>query len=159
MRHMTTYICNKTSLTILPVTEDSLEDWFLLCTQLWPRENPINLHQSLKRVLKNPQQQGFIIRTDKKDPIGFMNLSLRYDHVPGATESPVAYIEGIFISQQYRQAGLGNHLITLAEKWGKEKGCKEIASDTLLNNTNSQDFHKKAGFNEVERTVNYLKPL
>ena len=74
-----------------------------------------------------------------------MNLSLRYDHVPGSTESPVAYIEGIFISQSYRQAGLGKHLITLAEKWGKEKGCKEMASDTLLNNTNSQHFHKKAG--------------
>jgi len=45
------------------------------------------------------------------------------------------------------------------KKWGKEKGCKEYASDTGLNNQISKQFHKSIGFKEIEKTVHFLKQL
>ena len=36
---------------------------------------------------------------------------------------------------------------------GKEKGCKEFASDCELSNTNSLNFHLAVGFEEVKRII------
>lgn len=35
----------------------------------------------------------------------------------------------------------------------------ELASDALIDNTISQEFHTKIGFREVERTVFFIKPV
>lgn len=54
-----------------------------------------------------------------------MNLSLRHDYVPGATQSPVAYIEGIYVKENYRKQGLGKALIQHAEQWAIEQGDRK----------------------------------
>lgn len=38
-------------------------------------------------------------------------------------------------------------------------GCIELASDTELENEDSQRFHEKVGFKEVERVASYIKNL
>jgi GNAT superfamily N-acetyltransferase len=38
-------------------------------------------------------------------------------------------------------------------------GCREVASDCLLENTDSYKFHQKIGFEETERAIFFLKPL
>ena len=39
----------------------------------------------------------------------------------------------------------------------KNKGIQEIASDTSLDNYESQQFHKNLGFQETERAIFYSK--
>jgi aminoglycoside 6'-N-acetyltransferase I len=88
-----------------------------------------------------------------------MNLSLRSDYVPGATHSPVAYVEGIYVRDEYRKQGIGAALIKSAQEWAIDRGCIELASDALIGNSASQEFHTKIGFQEVERTVFFIKPI
>ena len=88
-----------------------------------------------------------------------MNLSLRYEYVPDATQSPVAYVEGIYVKDEYRNQDIGTALIHYAEQWALEQGCIELASDALIENTASHEFHTKIGFREVERTVFFIKPV
>jgi aminoglycoside 6'-N-acetyltransferase I len=86
-------------------------------------------------------------------------LSLRHEYVAGANQSPVAYIEGIYVEKEYQKQGIGTALIHYAEQWAKEQGCVELASDALIENTASYEFHTKVGFQEVERVVTFIKPI
>jgi len=46
-----------------------------------------------------------------------------------------------------------------AEDWARSQGCQEMASDTWLDNLDSQRVHEALGFEEVERSVLYRKSL
>ncbi len=144
---------------IVKVTHDDLNEWLDLTLKLWPDESHEERQISLTKILQSPREAGFIVRTEDGQAIAFMNLSLRYDYVSGATQSPVAYVEGIYVKDEYRKQGVGKFLIQYAQKWGLENGCVELASDALLENTASYDFHTKVGFQEVERVVTFIKKI
>ena len=144
---------------IVPVTQDDFDTWLNLSLQLWPDESPEERRKTLTSILQSPREAGFLIKDDSGIAIGFMNLSLRYDYVPGATTSPVAYVEGIYVKNEYRKQGIGRYLIEYAQQWGREHGCVEIASDALLDNTVSYDFHREVVFQEVERIVTFIKQI
>ncbi|BAY23547.1 GCN5-related N-acetyltransferase [Calothrix sp. NIES-2100] len=144
---------------IVPVNQDNFDTWLNLSLELWPDESPEERHTSLTNILQSPREAGFLIKDDAGIAIGFINLSLRYDYVPGATTSPVAYVEGIYVKNEYRKQGIGRFLIEYAQQWGREHGCLEIASDALLDNTTSYEFHRQVGFQEVERIVTFIKPI
>ncbi|KOP27255.1 GCN5 family acetyltransferase [Hapalosiphon sp. MRB220] len=144
---------------IVKVTHDDLNEWLDLTLKLWPDESCEERQISLTKILQSPHEAGFIARIEDGQAIAFMNLSLRYDYVSGATQSPVAYVEGIYVKDEYRKQGVGKFLIQYAQKWGLENGCVELASDALLENTASYDFHTKVGFQEVERVVTFIKKI
>jgi aminoglycoside 6'-N-acetyltransferase I len=153
--------CNVKNVKIVKVTQDDFNDWLALALKLWSDkvESVQEMQTSLTNLLNSPREEGFLVRDDDERAIGFMNLSLRYDYVPGATQSPVAYVEGIYLEEEARKQGIGKSLIQYAEKWALEHGCVELASDALLENKASHDFHTKVGFQEVERVVFFIKPI
>ncbi|MDD7565835.1 MAG: GNAT family N-acetyltransferase [Streptococcus suis] len=73
--------------------------------------------------------------------------------------SPVAYLEGIFISPNYRSQGIAEELLHFAECWARSRGISQLGSDAELDNLLSQNFHIKHGFREVSRTVHYVRNL
>ena len=66
--------------------------------------------------------------------IGLALVSLRHDYVEGCITSPVGYLEGICVKEEYRNKGIASILCKECEKWAKEKGCVEFASDCEINN-------------------------
>ena len=92
-------------------------------------------------------------------PVGFAQCKLRYDYVEGTKTSPVGYLEGVFVKQEYRKRGYAKELIAECEQWAKEHGCIEFASDCELDNSASNSFHLKLGFTEVNRIVCFKKNL
>jgi aminoglycoside 6'-N-acetyltransferase I len=135
--------------------QEDFNDWLDLALQLWP-DCAI---ADLIGVIQSPRQVGFLVRTENKQAIALMNLSLRYDYVPDATKSPVAYVEGIYVKAEYRKQGVGNALIQYAEQWALEQGCTQLALDALLDNPASHEFYAKVGFREVERVVFFIKSV
>ena len=67
-------------------------------------------------------------------PVGFAECQLRYDYVEGTDSSPVGYLEGIFVKEEFRHRGFAKEILAECEKWTKEKGCTEFASDCELDN-------------------------
>ncbi len=58
----------------------------------------------------------------------------------------------------------GNCVVVLAmldvcQKWAKEQGCTEFASDCELVNEDSLKFHLKMGFEEANRIICFTKKL
>ena len=91
--------------------------------------------------------------------IAFIHLSTRHDYVEGATELPIAYVEGVYVKPNFQKQGVAKKLIRAAEDWAKQKGYKQMASDTGITNLVSIEFHKKIGFTEAERIVCFIKDL
>ena len=92
-------------------------------------------------------------------PVGFAQCQLRRDYVEGTESSPVGYLEGIYVVELWRKQGLAKALLAACEGWAKGKGCTEFASDCELDNTQSLQFHLKAGFREANRIICFTKKI
>ena len=93
------------------------------------------------------------------DTIAFAQCQLRYDYVEGTESSPVGYLEGIFVAEEYRKRGYAADLLAECEKWAGEKGCTEFASDCELDNEDSLKFHMALGFEEANRIICFKKGI
>lgn len=91
-------------------------------------------------------------------PLGFIELSLR-NYAEGCAASPVPYVEGLYVEEDRRRQSVGRLLIVAAERWAKERGFTEMASDTQIENETSLSAHRAYGFTEVERIVCLKKSL
>lgn len=92
-------------------------------------------------------------------PLGFVEASIRTDHVNGTESSPVAFLEGLYVEPSARRRGIARALVREVATWAKEKGCTELASDTQIDNVKSQSVHVRLGFRETERVVYFTLPL
>ena len=92
-------------------------------------------------------------------PAGFAQCQLRHDYVEGTDSSPVGYLEGIYVREEYRKQGCAKELLTVCEQWAGEQGCTEFASDCELGNTDSFHFHMSTGFKEANRIICFTKKL
>ena len=98
-------------------------------------------------------------RSDAGKLIGFVEVGRR-SHANGCDESQaVGFLEGWFVNKDWRGLGIGRMLLEAAEKWASGQGCKEMASDTWIDNEASQRAHEAMGYEIVDRCVNYRKRL
>jgi ribosomal protein S18 acetylase RimI-like enzyme len=60
--------------------------------------------------------------------------------------NPVGQFEDWFLENEYRGKGIGMKLYEELEKWFRQKGCKQIMSETWPENELSIEAHKRLGF-------------
>src|SRR5688572_7402076 len=96
---------------------------------------------------------------DQRVPIGFIEGSIRADYVNGTETSPVGFVEGVYVLPAWRRRGVARRLYEAIGDWAKARGCRELASDALLENEASQRAHSALGFRETERVVYFVKTL
>ena len=129
-----------------------------LAQQLWPHHEAAQLQEEFEPLLQDANAAVFLAFSDDM-PVGFAQCQLRHDYVEGTASSPVGYLEGIFVAPAYQKQGIARALLASCEKWAKEQGCSEFASDCELSNTNSLRFHLSMGFEEANRIICFTKKL
>ena len=129
-----------------------------LAKELWKEHSIEELEKEFWEYLTS-ETASIFIAYENQIPIAFVQVSLRYEYVEGTTTSPVAYLEGIFVKNDYRNQGIARTLVKECEKWAKEKHCKELASDCEIENDISYSFHLKNNFKEVNRIICFKKEL
>lgn len=129
-----------------------------LAVLLWPHNEMEELEEELREYITLNKGVIFIC-FDETVPVGFAQCNLRNDYVEGTESSPVGYLEGIFVKQEYRGRGFARELLTQCEYWAKSQGCSEFASDCELNNRDSLKFHLQLGFQEANRIICFRKEL
>jgi len=103
--------------------------------------------------------QVFFFAFDGDKPVGISHGSLRREYVNGANDGLKGYLEAIYVLPDYRKNGIAAELVKNIERWAARNGCREMASDCLLNNADSYKFHLKIGYEETERNIFFLKTL
>ena len=111
----------------------------------------------MEDIFASEQDRIFFALVENK-PVGMIEARIR-DYGEGCETSPVGYIEGWFVQEEFRGKGIAGALTQAAENWAREKGCSEMASDTWLENEASIRAHLKMGYIEVERLVHFVKQL
>ena len=134
--------------------------WLVLRGELWPH-CPNEEHVSeMNAICSSPDRlSAFVAYDDASQPIGFVEAAARTDYVNGTSSSPVGFIEGIYVVPSDRQRCVGRALVSAAEAWARDIGCREIASDARIENEPSHAFHRAVGFAETQRVVYFRKDL
>jgi aminoglycoside 6'-N-acetyltransferase I len=133
-------------------------------TALWPESSAKEHAEELQLILsgKFPGTMPPVIYVAEGSDgtlAGFLEAALR-SHADGCDESQaVGYVEGWYVGEEWRQQGIGAELLRAAEDWARSQRCKEMASDTRIENVVSQCAHEALGFEIVERSVLYKKTL
>ena len=132
-----------------------LADW---AGRLWPGHTTEELEEEFRECIGSNDAAFFLLSEEGRD-IGFAQCQLRRDYVEGTQSSPVGYLEGIYVREEYRRRGCARILLRECERWASGKGCTEFASDCALGNGDSLRFHLSAGFREANRIICFAKKL
>jgi aminoglycoside 6'-N-acetyltransferase I len=150
---------NSVMLTVERATEATIGEWVAMRAALWPHAARPELEQEAASLLvKKPAAVAFLLRDDAA-PIGLAEATVRVDYVNGCSTSPVGFLEGLYVRPQSRRRGAARLLCRAVEAWASEQGCRELASDTEIDNETSQATHEALGFAESERVVCYVKSI
>ena len=146
---------------IRAATLADVEAWAKFRHALWPALTIAEHRGELVATLQSGSIEviAFVAVDDDTQIVGFAEAGLRRDYVNGCETSPVAFLEGVFVRPEFRRSGVGRSLNAAVETWAREKGCTELASDTHLENADSNRFHSAVGFEETERVVFYRRRL
>ena len=101
----------------------------------------------------------FVAYSSPGQAVAFAEASVRTDYVNGAHSSPIAFLEGIYVTPEARRRGIAKSLVSAVCQWARSVGCSELASDALLENEIGQAVHRALGFQETERVVFFQKAL
>jgi len=143
---------------IVKATDKDIKPLVGLALLLWP-DNVENVFTSEFSELILDKTAIIFLAKVENVAIGFAQCQLRTDYVEGTDSSPVGYLEGIYVKEEYRRKHVANRLLSACEKWAKSKGCKEFASDVELGNDKSLNFHLSNGFQEANRIICLTKKL
>ncbi len=135
-------------------------DWLRLRMALWPDTTAAELQEEMTAFLRDPSRfVQWLARDDTGRAVGLVEASLRREFVNGASRSPVAFLEGIYVIPEERRKGHARALVECVRNWARGKGLGELCSDALLENKASLAMHRALGFRETERVVFFAQEL
>lgn len=135
-----------------------------MCAALWPdateKEHRAEIDLLLKTRMSGTLPATIFVAEDGTGRLaGFLQVGLR-SHADGCDPAhPVGFVEGWFVFEAFRRRGIGRALMHVAEDWANSQGCKEMASDTWIDETISQNSHEALGFEVVDRCIHFRKQL
>ena len=129
-----------------------------MAVKLWPEHTTEELKKEFEGIIGGRKSAVFLLVLEEQ-PAGFAQCQLRNDYVEGTGSSPVGYLEGIFIEQDFRRKGYARELLAVCEDWSRKQGCTEFASDCELGNRDSLAFHLSMGFSEANRIICFVKKM
>ncbi len=100
----------------------------------------------LEKTISNDESDILVYENDGK-VVGFILLQAKvrpnFDFMlPGK----YCYIMDIIVTENHRGKGFGTALMNAAKDWAKERDCKFINLDVLINNPGAIKLYEKIGF-------------
>lgn len=144
---------------IIEAKDQHLNDFLEMSLDLWKEDYSGEDLMSIYREIHHSEKNKVLLYVVEDKPVAFIYVSIRTDYVEGSESSPTGYIEGIYVKPGFRKSGIAKKLLVEGEKWLRENGCKQIGSDTYIDNKVSYDFHINIGFKESGKLVTFIKDL
>ncbi|HEX8944270.1 MAG TPA: GNAT family N-acetyltransferase [Gemmatimonadaceae bacterium] len=144
---------------IIRVYRDSdWHEWLRLSQALFPHHSAEELAAGMHEFRRRSDAEVCVVKRADGTLAGFVEVGAR-PYADGCDTSPVGYVEAWYVDPDVRRQGHGRALLVAAETWARERGYREMASDSGLDNLVSQAAHRRAGYMEVDRVVQFRKAL
>ena len=82
-----------------------------LAVLMWQKHTVQDLIEEFSDIILQGNAQ-FFLKYNQDTSVGFAQCQLRYDYVEGTETSPVGYLEGIFVKEEYRHKGYAKELLS-----------------------------------------------
>ncbi|HZE87385.1 MAG TPA: GNAT family N-acetyltransferase [Methylomirabilota bacterium] len=99
-------------------------------------------HDSFKKVINNSQNFVFVAE-DKGKLVGFATFSIR-DVI--RYPRPIAELDELFVSSEYRQKGLGKKLMQYVEEKARDLGCYRMFIESHYDHKAAHAFYEGLGY-------------
>ena len=133
-------------------------EWLRLSVALFPEHSPADIAAGMRESRARDDLEVFVAERPDGSLAGFVEVGTR-PYADGCDTSPVGYLEAWYVEPDVRRRGVGRALVAAAEAWARGRGSREIASDARLDNVVSHAAHRRAGYEEVDRVVQFRKIL
>jgi len=133
-------------------------EWSRMSQALDPASGSAEHEDEMRATLARSDAAVFFAERADGSICGYVEAGSR-PYADGCDSSPVGYVEAWYVDPDARLAGYGRALLAAAEEWARSQGYREMASDALLDNVVSFRAHLASGYTEVERVVQFRKPL
>ena len=143
---------------IRPLRPDEEETWLGLRRILWPEVDEAMHRHEMRLHREKGDEAAVLVAEGPHGLVGFAELTIR-PRVEGSLSERVAYLEGWFVTEDQRGRGVGASLVAAGERWARDRGLTELASDAELHEDEAIAAHRALGFRETFRTVGFLKSL
>ena len=146
-------------MSVETVKRSQLDDWKRMRAALWP-DCPDDRHaREMADILGDPEfNAAFLAHAQDGLPVGFLEVSIRLT-AEGCRPGRIGYLEGWYVEPEWRGKGLGAALVQAAEGWAADRGCREMASDSTIDNAAGREAHKRLGYQEVALVAHFRKDL
>jgi aminoglycoside 6'-N-acetyltransferase I len=135
-------------------------EWLRMRRRLWDDCPEAEHEREIDEYLREPVNRVFLAERPGGGLCGFLEAAIHPWAVGcDEAEGPVGYIEGWYVDADVRRRGVGRALVEAAERWARTQGCRQMASDTQLDNPISQEAHGALGYRETYRLVYFRKDL
>jgi len=136
---------------IRPAEDQDASAWLRMRAALYEGEDLGFLEEEVRQIKATGRlkDQPFIclLALDEGTAVGFAEATIRSSAEDCAT-SPVVYLEGWYVELNARGTGVGRALADSVAQWGRGHGCREMASDTRVDNDDSARAHLALGFED-----------
>ena len=139
---------------LISIEKSQFSEWKAFRRQIYSVLDEQYDSQEMEQIYSSDDWFCFFIGNENEDIVGLVELSSR-NIVDNCLSSPVAYLEGLYIDEDYRNQGLGEKTLELILDWCHKNGFQELATDTEIDNDRAQKFYKNFGFKETDRVVEF----
>jgi len=125
---------------------------------LFPEYPSEDLAAGMRETRSRADCEVFVVERPDGSLAGFVEAGTR-PYADGCETSPVGYVEAWYVDPDVRREGLGRALLDAVEEGARARGYREIASDARPHNLVSHAAHLSAGYEEVDRVVQFRKVI
>jgi molybdopterin synthase catalytic subunit/RimJ/RimL family protein N-acetyltransferase len=150
-------------MTVRPIQPADRSEWLRMRAALWPECPSADHAREIDDQLSGrasacvPTAVLVAERPGGGRLCGFVELSVK--PLDGFETHPVTYIEGWYVDEDVRRAGVGRALVAAAETWARQQGCAEIGSGCDVTNRVSHAAHLAVGFEPIDDLIFFRKRL
>lgn len=133
--------------------------WLAMRAKLWPdgsEGHASEVDAFLRGSADHPE--AVLVARENGRVVGFAELSVR-PFAEGCLTERVGYLEGWYVEEASRRRGVGRALASAAERWARQRGCRELASDAATDNEVSVRAHLACGFQDAGTVRCFRKRL
>ncbi|HYZ42393.1 MAG TPA: GNAT family N-acetyltransferase, partial [Stellaceae bacterium] len=96
-----------------------------------------------------------VVAEAEGEVVGLMHIFVR----PAVENPKEAVVQAIVIDPSRRRCGVGRKLMTEAERWGDERGCRSVALSSNVARAPAHAFYAALGYSASATAYVFRKPL